>query len=44
MMNNQPERKIARDRREDEDCQKLTPGCCIDHSAEDDHDGSCETW
>lgn len=34
-------RTIATDRAEDEPCQTGTPGCCIDHSADD---GSCETW
>lgn len=31
---------IATDRREDEDCQRLTPGCCIDHQGNE----ACQTW
>ncbi len=34
-------RVIARDRREDETCERLTAGCCIDHAKDA---GSCETW
>jgi hypothetical protein len=35
------QRVRATDRREDECCEALTPGCSIDHSADD---GDCDTW
>lgn len=35
------DRAIAFDRNEDEDCQRGTLGCCIDHKHDD---GPCETW
>lgn len=43
------ERIIAWDREETEPCQKLTPGCSIDHEAEREADptireSECETW
>lgn len=34
-------RIVAEDRDESDACQRSTPGCCIDHSADA---GSCETW
>lgn len=45
-------RIIATDRQEHETCERLTPGCCIDHTAEArqhksicEHDNAgCETW
>lgn len=35
-------RIYAEDREETEPCQKGTPGCSIDHDADDNE--SCETW
>lgn len=32
--------RVATDRAEDEPCQRLTPGCCVDHRG----DERCETW
>lgn len=41
------DRIVAENREETECCEALTPGCCIDHTAESaagrDQD-SCETW
>jgi hypothetical protein len=41
-------RIVATDRDESESCERLTPGCSIDHTAESYDgrlvDGSCETW
>lgn len=43
-----PERIIAEGRAESDDCERLTPGCCIDHTAEAKRDRAadspCETW
>ena len=38
------ERRIAWGRSEAEACERLTPGCSIDHAAEPTLDGTCETW
>lgn len=38
---------VAEDRAEDEPCEKLTPGCCVDHAAADRAMGTeseCQTW
>lgn len=36
------EARIARDRDEDEPCQRGIIGCCIDHHGE--REDTCETW
>jgi len=37
-------RVIDETRSESEPCTKSTDGCCIDHEAETDRDGSCQSW
>jgi hypothetical protein len=43
-----PARIVAEGRTEPDDCERLTPGCCIDHTAEANRnraaDSPCETW
>lgn len=34
---------ITADREESDTCERLTPGCSVNHSASPQHD-SCETW
>lgn len=38
-----PDRVVAWGRNEEDPCEALTPGCSINHSAEDGA-GTCETW
>lgn len=36
-----PTRTVAHERSARDSCQRLTPGCCINHNADD---GDCEAW
>lgn len=42
-----PQRIIAHHRNEEDPCEANTPGCSINHGAEEGHgliDGTCEPW
>jgi hypothetical protein len=37
-------RRVATDRDESDMCDRLTPGCCVNHDDDDADHESCETW